>query len=335
MTILVMLPTDRCNLNCPFCFRKAQEEAHDLPLDSFEYILNECLKYHIDHIGFSGGEFFMHPQWKEFLEVTYNCGIPFSIVSNGVKWQEVRSTVLTMKDKIRYIAFSLDGDRETHDKRRGAASVYDKVMDAIRECYSNGIYTKICFVAGKDNIDKLNWVVNKMLEVGISEIVFSTVLPTPANAHLVLTPIERKNLHKKILDLQKRVAIPLVVGADIICNPGIDMCCNLNGGALQFDPLGNLVGCCELSQYYTSDGRRPEVIGNITNEPIDELVKKYWDWIAALKKKRVEQIRLFENVYDVGSCFNCLTLLGYDVSGVESVCDARARSCLKLADCCL
>jgi len=313
MTILVILPTDKCNLNCPFCFRCDNNRKHELPLDSYEYILNECLKYHIDHIGFSGGEFFMHSQWKEFMEVTYACGIPFSIVSNGVKWREVRSTVLLMKDKIRYIAFSLDGDQETHDKRRGQVGVYEKVIEAIQECYESGLYTKICFVAGKDNIDKLNWVVNKMIDIGISEIVFSTVLPTPTNKHLVLTPIERKELHQKILQLSKRVSIPLVIGADIICNAGIDMCCNLNGGALQFDPMGNLVGCCELSQYNANGESRPEVIGNITDEPVDNLVKKYLSWIADLKKKRVDTIRVFENVYEVASCFSCLKLLGYQI----------------------
>lgn len=306
MTILVISGTTRCNLECKHCFRQRYTEPVDLPLDLFKNILEQSLKYKIEHIGLTGGEMTLHPEFKEYIETIHNTGIGYSLVSNGVNWDKIKHILFPNSETMRYIAFSLDGNKETHDWLRGDGS-YNKVVHAIQEASVFGFHTRACMVIGKHNINQIEEVALKDLALGCHELVFSTILPTLYNNKMVLNLKEKKEVHERILDLRNQLRTNVIISADFVAMVGLPHCCTIDGSNITIDPWGNLCACCELEDYTRKDvENRPEVICSLKEETLDEGMSLYLDWITNFKKWKIRQMSFLANIYEEDSCFMCL-----------------------------
>lgn len=99
--------TNRCELKCRYCY-KGESEDTSLPLSVIEKILDEHPKGDA-YITLSGGEFFLHPNWKDILNKCNQAGINFTIQTNGIAIDDSIIQLLASLDSVFWnIEISLD-----------------------------------------------------------------------------------------------------------------------------------------------------------------------------------------------------------------------------------
>lgn len=158
--IVVISITDRCNLNCGYCFKKEEMKAlNELPLQEWKEIYD---RYNPSMIQLFGGEPTL--RWAEVLEfIEYACEHPeegleptkIAFATNGTTGVDYTEIPEKYRPNVEF-CFSLDGFPETHDKTRGKGN-YEKTVDAIKRCVSAGICTGInCTLWGKEILQNMS-----------------------------------------------------------------------------------------------------------------------------------------------------------------------------------
>lgn len=106
--------TTTCNSRCKTCniYKKTTE---NLSLNAIQSVIDFVSERNDSTIYFEGGEFFLHPNYEQILEMAKN--INYCIISNGQLTERIVNAV--DKYNIKRMAFSLDGDRETYKNVRG------------------------------------------------------------------------------------------------------------------------------------------------------------------------------------------------------------------------
>ena len=75
--------TDRCQLNCDHCLRDPGKKPLDLPLSILESAVDQARAlYGVPHVGLTGGEPTLHPQFYEMVD---------AIVDRGGTWSPTAS----------------------------------------------------------------------------------------------------------------------------------------------------------------------------------------------------------------------------------------------------
>ena len=115
-----------CNLACNMC-RRPQEKAFMAPA-RVERLLAEARAIGVRTISFSGGEPFVHPQFRRFLSLAVGHGFAVELVTNGTL---VRPSDLPLLEQLRCVTVSVDGPEATHDEIRGLAGAWRRTMAAL------------------------------------------------------------------------------------------------------------------------------------------------------------------------------------------------------------
>ncbi len=121
----------RCNLKCAYCFGKYYDrKSPDLSFESFKKIVDTLAAKKTIYILMQGGETLLHQELGKMIQYLYNNKIVSAIVSNGQLPEKIKE--LPELELLDNVCFSLDGNREGHDKIRGRGS-FDKVLKSIEE----------------------------------------------------------------------------------------------------------------------------------------------------------------------------------------------------------
>lgn len=187
-----LIPTDRCNLNCPSCWRQGYTEEELQEIYSKE-MSDERLLELIDEAGemgvaevifVGGGEPFMRDITLDLIRKIKGYEMEGDLVTNGTLLTRriIHSLVRRGWNRIK---FSVDGpDPETHDKLRGKSGAFEKTVDNIRYTSKlrdrfNREHPKLFFntVVSKRNYKKLPEVVELANDLDMDGI---QLLPTTA-----------------------------------------------------------------------------------------------------------------------------------------------------------
>ncbi|MEW5945887.1 MAG: radical SAM protein [bacterium] len=126
---VIFLVTDRCNLNCPYCFLADRRSAANVPLERFREIIQ---RHRPLYLQLTGGEPTVHPQFEEMVRWCVRRPMLTQFVTNGRGalprirfFEELRIRPLT--------AFSLDAAAPAvHDRIRGRRGLFDEIMEGVR-----------------------------------------------------------------------------------------------------------------------------------------------------------------------------------------------------------
>lgn len=138
--------TEKCNLNCKYCYEKSMNEFDNGLEEKFNFDFSDpCvsqikvdeLKSFIEKdkeavIVFYGGEPLL--QIDKIKEIMDNINVPFRMQTNGILLHLLEPKYL---NKITKILISLDGSEEVTDKYRGKGT-YEKVISNIETMKQNG-----------------------------------------------------------------------------------------------------------------------------------------------------------------------------------------------------
>ena len=202
--LLMLSLTDKCNLNCTYCFKKEEMKArNELPYEDW---INAYNMYKPMMIQLFGGEPTL--RWNDilkFMDYIYE-DVDYSKMSidphnhptlihfatngtTGVDYNEIPEKYRRFIS----ICFSLDGFAKTHDLTRGVGN-YDKTHGAIKRCISAGIKTGInCTLPANiyiNNLDSINDFIKYYYDLGLDFMRINTVFYPNKELHKGLTRTE-------------------------------------------------------------------------------------------------------------------------------------------------
>jgi radical SAM protein with 4Fe4S-binding SPASM domain len=169
LNILLEL-TNKCNLKCVHCYKEAGYNKKDEI--SSEKLLEKLssLSEHVYDIQLSGGEPMTH---RKFADIV-------SFVKENFKTSSITTaaTLITPKNVqllkgISNVQVSLySGIKEKHDLVTLVPNSFEKTLTGIKLLSENNIYTTVSTIVTSENIDEIEILVKKAIEVGANEIKF-------------------------------------------------------------------------------------------------------------------------------------------------------------------
>lgn len=277
---LTIAPTMKCNFNCIYCYEKGYRNNHmekDVIDNTIKYIKNNILNKKGLDICWYGGEpllaineiEYIYNEIKKFFpkDFFYNS----SMVTNGYLLDRHMAKTLK-KMKIDSVQITLDGDKETHDKRRylmNKKGTFNVILNNIKEVCD------IIHISVRINVDKTN----KEVLPNIMEILGEDVLK---KINIYIAPVDNindtfenslcmcneefsKTEMKFIENLFKIRKKP--IGVPSINISGCSANCH---DSFVIDPLGDLYKC------WNHVGQLERKVGNLKNGFfVNEIYKKF------------------------------------------------------------
>lgn len=283
--------TEKCNLNCPYCYMDAPQEGTELSLEVFSELINELNNMNISTISISGGEPLLNSNFKEILEKTLNYDFDVNLVTNGTLLNEEIMDIIE-KGNIT-TQFSIDSvDREIYKKSRGKDKLEDVKKNLIKLSNRNIdlILAATLTVINQNNIFDL---IDFCLENKISNLHIGELIPEGRSKNNnSIKNVNLSDLLEKLYEFQKenfeRISIDIIEQFiyPIFYDEKIKYYCNaLKGNTIEISSEGDVMICGGI--------RDKTELGNIHEKNIKEIYKE-------------SQLRKFNiSVDDIEECKDC------------------------------
>lgn len=161
--------TNRCNLHCPFCYAKSNNNLSDydeLSLEDYKQLFYELDQINVLRVALTGGEPFIREDILDIIKEFNQHHFAKIINTNGTLIDEYIAYKLT-KFNIDRICVSLDGSNNmVHDKIRGKGT-FDKVITSINILKNFNLPVSTLFTLNTLNVhDLINCIkLNEELEM--------------------------------------------------------------------------------------------------------------------------------------------------------------------------
>lgn len=135
------LITKYCNLSCFYCYAKDtlnDKDVREPSIDNLKDILEQIYDAGCRWINILGGEPLIRDDIEEFIDYARKKGMLIEITTNGFF---IKKRIHALK-KVDHLCISLDGNRETNDRSRGAGS-FDKIVEGIEYAVKNGLGVRV------------------------------------------------------------------------------------------------------------------------------------------------------------------------------------------------
>ncbi len=155
-----IIPTNRCNLKCPYCGRWERPGA-ELTSEQWVSIVEELADMGCVRLSITGGEPLLFKGIDDMIATARKKGLRININTNGLLvWQK-----LDLLKAVDSITISLDGKKEAHDAVRGKGT-YDAAIKAAR--IARDLKKELSFytVLSRTNLPSLSHVAEIARELG-------------------------------------------------------------------------------------------------------------------------------------------------------------------------
>lgn len=160
--------TERCNLNCKFCFASAGKQAEDIDLDKIKFLYNSILKSSgTCNIQISGGEPTIREDLPEIIKMGSDLGFKFiQVNTNGIRLAEDIDFVRRLKlAGLNSVFLQFDGTEDSIYKNLRGRELLSCKIKAIENCskYNIGVILVPTLVPGV-NTDNIGSTIDFALE---------------------------------------------------------------------------------------------------------------------------------------------------------------------------
>ncbi len=150
--IVQWLVTLRCPLSCPHCLAGGESEGtHDMPADVSRDLIDQVADMGVPELLVTGGEPLACAELGAVIERLAKRGLGWSLNTACLPSAEQRRAI--EKHPPMFVAVSLDGPRETHDRFRGRDGAFGDALRSIR--YFAGLPG--CVVAAGTTVTAVNF----------------------------------------------------------------------------------------------------------------------------------------------------------------------------------
>jgi len=148
-----MLPTDRCNLNCAYCWQR-DNNTTDMSTNSFCTYLDKAKELKVGLMTFLGGEPMIWSPLYEALSLCTDRHVMTDMTTNGTLLTE--SSIESLgKSGLDYLNISVDGVQAT-DITNKTSIFRPGLMEALKEARKkHRMHTRINSVIYKDNFEEI------------------------------------------------------------------------------------------------------------------------------------------------------------------------------------
>lgn len=170
--VLMLEPTELCNLTCTGCGKIRQaEEIHGKRM-SVEECLAAADECGAPVVSIAGGEPLVHPQFDQIVEGMLARNKLTLLCTNGILIKRALSR-LTPDQRFSFV-FHLDGPREHHDLMVERKGVFDTVIDGIQEAKKLGfkVTTNTTLYKGVDPKGVGN-LLRQLMDLGVDNCIVS------------------------------------------------------------------------------------------------------------------------------------------------------------------
>jgi len=191
-------PTERCNYNCKGCWAGSYEQAKEMPLETFNRVLNEAKDLGMYFIVVSGGEPTVYPHLLDVFKEHND--MAFMFYTNGSLF--TRKFVEKLADAGNAIpCFSVEGFKEKTDERRGEGA-WDRVMKAMDNMKEAGVPFGYSITETHDNLEEVlsDEFVDFMINKGAKIAWYFQYIPVgrAPDISMMLTPEQRMRSYDRV-----------------------------------------------------------------------------------------------------------------------------------------
>ncbi len=192
--------TNRCNLNCSYCFASYNSQKTDaITTEKMLSLVDELYARGTRLINLTGGEPLIKKDIKTIIDyISLEKGIKCSLSTNGLLLEDKIEDIKNVSS----INVSLDGNEEQHNHNRGKQS-YEKIIKAIDIAISRKIPVSTCTVLNKDNVSCVDSIVHLAKEKGFLAIFHIPYGRLKLDENFQFNPLCREDLRsvlQKIID---------------------------------------------------------------------------------------------------------------------------------------
>ncbi len=120
--------TRNCNLECNYCFIKAEKGAADVPTESVYKVAEFMGQNGLMEVRLTGGEPTVHPDFLNIMHKFKQEGVYVSVATNGIWSNKIRDAFT--KEENLWVICSIDGPKEIHNKYR--PDTFDKIIENLK-----------------------------------------------------------------------------------------------------------------------------------------------------------------------------------------------------------
>jgi len=303
---VMISPTDRCNLNCKFCWRlekpESSEKDKELTIGEIKNILEDCKKLNVKTIDFTGGgEPFIREDIFGLIELAKSYGFEVTLTTNASFLTEEKIEEL-IKLKLDDICFSLESyDSKINDYLRGEGT-FEKSIESIkifnkfkRNYSSKKPIIRVATVITNVNYKDLDGLVDLVSENNITAINFSVMFEWESNKGIsmrnekdVLGVLKKLKNKIKKLDLNSNINAIIKHG---LFEHDLPNFCFAPWEMVFINSKGEVLACCTLASYHEN------IIGNVKKNTFYDI----WSGEQMEKfRERIKQKKYFPE------CKKCL-----------------------------
>ncbi len=196
---ILLDPTSACNLHCTGCWAADYGNRLNLSFDDIDSIINQGKELGVYMYIYTGGEPLVRKSDIVALCKKHDDCVFLSFTNGTLFDQEFIDQLKECKNFIP--AFSVEGDRESTDARRGEG-VYDKVVAAMNLMRENGLPFGISCCYTSENFEAVSSdaYVDQLVEWGATFVWYFHYMPvgSDANEHLMVSPEQREVMYNVI-----------------------------------------------------------------------------------------------------------------------------------------
>jgi len=284
--------TTRCDADCRHCLRDSQSRPMaDFDVGLLARLVPQCLRMGVRHIGLTGGEAVLHPEFMQIADLLSAMGCTFHLVTNGARHKAVARVADRAGQGLSRVSISIDGAvPSTHDSIRGRGS-FEGVLRTISVCVSRGVPINAQMVVMRDNVGEIEALEKLLSGIGVSALSYCHLHPFPGGEDLALTIEERTQVEERVRGLAEssNMHVYLAVGHS---TAGEEISCRfLDMRALYADVYGRLCFCCLLSGTKAGTPHEREVVADLNTTPLTEGVARLREAYEAFTSAHAEEAR--------------------------------------------
>ncbi len=260
--IVVIAPTDRCNMRCVHCYFKVDDAApnRELAVNHFLDMFNRSRLLSDAHVEISGGEPFLYPDLSRLILGILKLGHTIGITTNGSLPDKVEDLLSCIpEDLIGKIFFSvsIDGAEEVHSKIRGRQNPFENIIQSAKLAQKYGVATHVVCVVQKRNIDNLKELTDLVKTEGLT-LHFAPLMAFP-EAKIPYEEISMSLLEN--LEEPSDIKYVLSQGEFRISN------CTAGSLGCYIDPYGKIYAC--VTGCFWTGYENDFLMGDITDYALD------------------------------------------------------------------
>jgi radical SAM protein with 4Fe4S-binding SPASM domain len=206
-----------CNARCRHCGSIAgQARAAELDTREALALVGELAALGCESITFSGGEPLLRHDWPALATAVHEHGVRLEIVTNGLSALDQADAIAAAD--FHAVTLSVDGIGAAHDRLRGVAHGFDRLLDGARALVERGVRIAANTQLNRENVDALEAIHDRLVAEGFRGWQLQLTMAhgrAGMDSSLCIAPEELPALAARICALRERSPIYVVVAHNI------------------------------------------------------------------------------------------------------------------------